>query len=112
MRARALHGPVVHLLVQFKGEHPRIPPVAQRRLRLAQLRKKKQPARGERLSERDAVGALPAEEQEAFSLIFYHGHTRGQAALLIGVSERTVYRLWAAACLLLTERLGGDLPPV
>jgi RNA polymerase sigma-70 factor (ECF subfamily) len=58
------------------------------------------------------VDGLPEEEKETFGLIFYHGHTRGQAALILGVSERTVYRLWASACLLLTERLGSDLPPI
>lgn len=57
-----------------------------------------------------SVDALPAEEREAFGLIYYHGHTRGQTALLLGVSERTVYRWWASACVLLNERLGGDLP--
>lgn len=57
-----------------------------------------------------AVEGLPAEEREAVGLIFYHGLTRAEAALLLGVSERTVYRWWAAACLRLSERLGGDLP--
>jgi RNA polymerase sigma-70 factor (ECF subfamily) len=59
----------------------------------------------------DAAGALPAEEREAFGLLFYQGYSRPQAALLLGVSERTVYRWWASACLLLNERLGGALPP-
>ena len=58
----------------------------------------------------DAVDGLPAEEREAFGLIYYHGQTRAEAALLLGVSERTVYRWWASACVLLTERLGGELP--
>jgi DNA-directed RNA polymerase specialized sigma24 family protein len=57
-----------------------------------------------------AIDTLPAEEREALGLIYYHGHTRGQAALLLGVSERTVYRWWASACVLLNERLGGELP--
>jgi RNA polymerase sigma factor (sigma-70 family) len=57
-----------------------------------------------------AVDGLPAEEREVLSLTFYHGLTRSQAALLLGVSERTVYRWWAAACLHLNERLGGELP--
>jgi RNA polymerase sigma factor (sigma-70 family) len=57
-----------------------------------------------------AVDALPAEEREAFGLLFYNGHTRAEAALLLGVSERTVYRWWAAACERLVERLGGELP--
>ncbi len=57
-----------------------------------------------------AIDGLPAEEREAFGLIYYHGQTRGQAALLLGVSERTLYRRWASACILLTERLGDALP--
>jgi len=57
-----------------------------------------------------AVEDLPTEEREVMSLIFYHGQTRAQAALVLNVSERTVYRWWAAACLRLNERLGGALP--
>lgn len=57
-----------------------------------------------------AAGDLPADEREAFGLLYYHGHTRAEAALLLGVSERTVYRWWAAACGRLVERLGGELP--
>jgi RNA polymerase sigma factor (sigma-70 family) len=57
-----------------------------------------------------AVDYLPAEEREAFGLIYYHGHTREAAALLLGVSERTLYRWWASACLILNERLGGEFP--
>lgn len=60
----------------------------------------------------EAVDGLPVEEREAFGLIFYQGQTRGQAALVIGVSERTIYRWWSSACVLLNERLGGNLPPV
>lgn len=56
------------------------------------------------------VEDLPVEEREVFGLIYYHGHTRVQAALLFGVSERTVYRWWASACALLNSRLGGQLP--
>jgi RNA polymerase sigma factor (sigma-70 family) len=59
-----------------------------------------------------AAGELPPEKREVFGLIYYHGHTRAQAALVLGVSERTVYRRWADACLALNERLGGQLPPV
>jgi RNA polymerase sigma-70 factor (ECF subfamily) len=57
-----------------------------------------------------AADALPAEEREAFGLLFYNGHTRAEAALLLGVSERTVYRWWAMACERLVEQLGGELP--
>jgi RNA polymerase sigma factor (sigma-70 family) len=59
-----------------------------------------------------AAADLPADEREVFGLLYYHGQTREQAALLLGVAERTVYRRWASACHLLTERLGGQLPPI
>lgn len=58
----------------------------------------------------EAVEELPAEEREVVGLLFYHGYNRGRAALLLGVSERTVYRWWDAACLRVNERLGGRLP--
>jgi RNA polymerase sigma-70 factor (ECF subfamily) len=57
-----------------------------------------------------AAGDLPADERGAFDLLYYQGHTRAEAALLLGVSERTVYRWWAAACLRLSDRLGGPPP--
>ena len=57
-----------------------------------------------------AADALPPDEREAFGLLYYHGHTRAEAAQLLDVAERTVYRWWAAACERLVERLGGQLP--
>ncbi|MBN9517863.1 sigma-70 family RNA polymerase sigma factor [bacterium] len=57
-----------------------------------------------------AAGELPPDERGAFDLLFYQGHTRAEAALLLGVSERTVYRWWAAACVRLSDRLGGSPP--
>jgi len=45
-----------------------------------------------------------------FALLYYHGQTREQAAELLEVAERTVYRRWATACARLSERLGGQLP--
>lgn len=57
-----------------------------------------------------AVDRLPDDEREVFGLLYYHGHTRKQAAELLGVAERTVYRTWAAACERLSEQLGGRFP--
>lgn len=57
-----------------------------------------------------AVEHLPDDEREVFGLLYYHGHTREQAAELLGVGERTVYRKWAAACGRLSEQLGGRFP--
>src|SRR5262249_61897646 len=42
-----------------------------------------------------AVEALPADERETFSLVFYHAWTQARAAELLGASERTGRRGWA-----------------
>lgn len=57
-----------------------------------------------------AVDDLPDVEREVFALLYYHGQTREQAAELLDVAERTVYRRWASACARLSERLDGRLP--
>ncbi len=57
-----------------------------------------------------AVDHLPDDEREVFALLYYHGQTREQAAVFLGVAERTVYRRWASACARLSERLDGQLP--
>jgi RNA polymerase sigma-70 factor (ECF subfamily) len=54
--------------------------------------------------------ALPEEEREVFDLVWYQGLPYGEAAALLGVSSKTVMRRWHAACLRLSEVLGGDLP--
>ncbi len=58
----------------------------------------------------EAVEGLPVEEREAIGLVFYHGRSRGEAAEILGVSERTVFRWWQSGCERLNERLGGELP--
>jgi RNA polymerase sigma factor (sigma-70 family) len=58
----------------------------------------------------EAIETLPASEREVVQLLFYHGWQQAQVAELLGVSERTVRRLWASACLALNEKLGGELP--
>ncbi len=57
-----------------------------------------------------AVEALPAEEREVVSLVYYHGWSQPQVAELFGVHERTVRRRWRAACVRLQERLNGRFP--
>ncbi len=57
-----------------------------------------------------AVEALPAEEREVVSLMFYHGWTQAQIAALFQVSVRTVLRRWQAACRKLHTLLGGRFP--
>jgi DNA-directed RNA polymerase specialized sigma24 family protein len=44
------------------------------------------------------------------SLVFYHGWTQAEIAELLRVTERTVRRYWQAACLKLSQALGGALP--
>jgi RNA polymerase sigma factor (sigma-70 family) len=53
----------------------------------------------------EAVDLLPAEERDAFSLIWYGEATQQEAAALLGVSERTVLRRLVRARLLLHESL-------
>jgi RNA polymerase sigma-70 factor (ECF subfamily) len=45
----------------------------------------------------EAVGRLPADEREAFGLIYYHGWKQADVAELLYVSERTVRRWFEAA---------------
>jgi RNA polymerase sigma-70 factor (ECF subfamily) len=57
---------------------------------------------------------LPDEEREVFDLLWYQGLTQEEAAHLLGVSEVTVKRRWAAARLLLGAALrpaDADTPP-
>jgi RNA polymerase sigma factor (sigma-70 family) len=58
----------------------------------------------------EQVEALPAEEREVVSLVFYHGWTQAQIADLFQVTERTVRRYWQTACLKLSAARGGTLP--
>jgi RNA polymerase sigma-70 factor (ECF subfamily) len=57
-----------------------------------------------------AVEALPVEQREVVSLAFYHGWTHEQISDLLQVTDRTIRRHWAAACLALAQQLGGRLP--
>ena len=58
----------------------------------------------------EAVEALPEDEREIFSLLFYHGLTQPEGADLLKLSSRTVRRQWRAACLRLREALADELP--
>jgi RNA polymerase sigma factor (sigma-70 family) len=58
----------------------------------------------------EAVEKLPVEEREAIGLVYYHGRSRGEAAEILGVNERTISRWWQSGCERLKERLGGELP--
>jgi RNA polymerase sigma factor (sigma-70 family) len=56
------------------------------------------------------VEALPAEEREVVSLIFYHGWSHAEVAELFHISERTARRRWEAARLKLHDLLGDEKP--
>ena len=66
------------------------------------------PRRLDRLPSRGR--ALPAEEREAFDLLFYQGLSQAEAAAVLDVSERTIKRRWQAARLRLVQTLGGKMP--
>jgi RNA polymerase sigma-70 factor (ECF subfamily) len=58
----------------------------------------------------EAIDGLPEDEREVFDLIGIQGLTHGEAAAVVGVSEKTVQRRLSRARLLLAERL-ADLRP-
>lgn len=58
----------------------------------------------------ETVERLPDEERELFGLLWYEEMTQEEAALVLGVSLRTVKRRWQAARLKLAEALGADVP--
>jgi RNA polymerase sigma-70 factor (ECF subfamily) len=57
-----------------------------------------------------AIDGLPEDEREVFDLIRVQGLTHGEAAAVVGVSEKTVQRRLNRARLLLAEQL-ADLRP-
>jgi RNA polymerase sigma-70 factor (ECF subfamily) len=56
------------------------------------------------------VEALPAEEREVVSLIFYHGWSFAEVAELFQISERTARRRWESARSKLHDLLGDEKP--
>jgi RNA polymerase sigma-70 factor (ECF subfamily) len=56
------------------------------------------------------VERLPEEQRAVFDLVWYQELSQAEAAALLGVSERTVKRRWAAARLELHRVLAGTLP--
>jgi RNA polymerase sigma-70 factor (ECF subfamily) len=53
------------------------------------------------------VNQLPEEERTVFDLMHYHGLSAEQAAAILGVSKRTVFRRWNAARQQLARYLRG-----
>jgi RNA polymerase sigma-70 factor (ECF subfamily) len=58
------------------------------------------------------VEALPEEERDVFSLLWYQGLTQAEAAEALETSERTIKRRWQSARLKLYDALHGELPSV
>jgi DNA-directed RNA polymerase specialized sigma24 family protein len=58
------------------------------------------------------VAALPDATREVFQLIWYEGLTQGEAAVVLGVSRRTVIRQWRVACVELYRVIHGAPLPV
>ncbi|MEM9659265.1 MAG: sigma-70 family RNA polymerase sigma factor [Planctomycetota bacterium] len=58
----------------------------------------------------DAIEALPAEEREAFELVWYGGQTVRGSAEVLGVSVRTVVRRLNRARKSLYEAMHGERP--
>ena len=56
------------------------------------------------------VEHLCDEEREVFDLLWYQGLTQGEAAEVMGVSEKTINRRWMAARMRLGMALAGQLP--
>lgn len=53
---------------------------------------------------------LPPNLRKVFDLIWYHGKTFKEVAEILGVSEKTVKRLWAKVRLALDEACNGAAP--
>jgi RNA polymerase sigma factor (sigma-70 family) len=58
----------------------------------------------------EAAEDLPAEIRDVFRLIWYGGLTQVEAAVVLGVSERTIRDRWQKARLAIHGALGGRLP--
>jgi RNA polymerase sigma factor (sigma-70 family) len=56
------------------------------------------------------VESLDDADREVFDLLWYQGLTQGEAAAVLGISEKTVNRRWVAARMRLGMALGGQRP--
>src|SRR5262245_45475901 len=54
------------------------------------------------------VEALPADEREVFQLLWYHGLSQAEVAVLLEVTDRTIRRRWRSARVRLYQALAGD----
>jgi RNA polymerase sigma-70 factor (ECF subfamily) len=58
----------------------------------------------------EQIEALPDKEREVVDLLYFHGLSQPEAAAILGVTERTVRRLWTVAKVKLFEGLKEFLP--
>ena len=58
----------------------------------------------------EKIASLPADVRDLFDLLWYQELRQAEVAEMLGVSERTIKRRWAAARIQLHELLGGELP--
>ena len=56
----------------------------------------------------DVVSQLPDDVREVFDLIFYQGMTHDEAANVLGISTKTLYRRWSLARHMLARRLNPE----
>ncbi len=56
----------------------------------------------------EILDALPCEEREVVNLLWFEGFTQQEAALILGVCERTVRRRWYSARYLLHSALTSE----
>ncbi|SRR6056297_20273 len=56
----------------------------------------------------ECVDQLPDREREVFELLWYHEMKQDEVAELLGLSTRSIKRLWRAARLMLHERLNDS----
>ena len=58
----------------------------------------------------EQIGSLPDREREAIDVLYFEGLSQADAAIVLGVSVRTVQRRWHSALLLLHEKLADQWP--
>ena len=56
------------------------------------------------------IESLGDEDRAMFDLLWYQELTQGEAATILGISERTVQRRWQQARINLHDLLEGNLP--
>ncbi len=58
----------------------------------------------------EQIEALPEKERTVVDLLYFHGMTQPEAAVVLGITERSVRRYWVSARVKLVSALKGLLP--